>query len=230
MWGGWFSDPELLDVLGKTQDLWRDCPSQIIPKMEAQICVVVDEELCFHDASFGALTGDILSNGYTLAKTGAPYDLYLHQDLEALDLQRYRVLWLLGIPRLEKAEIEPLRTTRKAGITVLWTDTQGTQIQLPNKPRQRMPGKFRWTPAELRNLWRQAGVHLYCDSDDILYAGRGWLCLHSVPGGRREIRLPFPARIVNPITQRVIHPSASTCVVDLPENSTTLLRVTPTSP
>jgi len=230
MWGGWFSDPALLDVLSKTQELWRDDPSPIIPAMEAQVCVVVDEELCFYDASFGALTGDILSNRYALAKTGAPYDLYLRQDLAALDLQRYRVLWLLGIPQLHEAEFEQLHATKKAGITVLWTDTKGTQAQRPNKARQVFPGKFRWTPAELRNLWRQAGVHLYSDGGDVLYAGRGWLCLHSVPGGKREIRLPFPAQIVNPTTQEVIQSSSSTFVLELPKNSTTLLRVTPTSP
>jgi len=229
MWGGWFSDPKLLDVLSKTQELWRDYPSQIIPEMEAQVCVVVDEELCFHDASFGSLIGAILSNRHTLAKTGAPYDLYLRQDLPALDLRRYRVLWLLGIPQLEKAEIEPLRTTQKAGITVLWTDTKGTQTQLPNKPRQRMPGKFRWTPGELRTLWRQAGVHLYCDTDDVLYAGRGWLCLHSVPGGERQIHLPFPAKVTNPTTQERIASDAATFPIDLPKNSTTLLRVLPAS-
>ncbi|MCP4593206.1 MAG: hypothetical protein GY842_20915 [bacterium] len=229
MWGGWFSDPALLDILSKTQKLWRDNPPHIIPAMEPQVCVVVDEELCFHDASFGSLTEEILSNRYTLAKTGAPYDLYLRQDLPALDLQRYQVLWLLGIPQLQKAEFEQLRATKKAGITVLWTDTKGTQTQLPNKARQRTPGKFRWTPAELRDLWRQAGVHLYCDSDDVLYAGRGWLCLHSVPGGKRQIRLPFRARVTDPATREVIHSDVSAFTVDLPPSSTTLLRVVPAS-
>jgi len=229
MWGGWFSDPELLNVLRETQDLWRNYPSPIIPQMQAQVCVIVDEELCFRDATFGRLTEEILSNRYALAKTGAPYDLYLRQDLAALDLNRYRVLWLLGIPELRETESERLDTTRQAGLTVLWTDTQRTRIHWPNEDTQVLPGKFRWTPTELRDLWRRAGVHLYSDSDDVLYAGRGWLCLHSVPGGKRQIHLPFPARITNPTTHKVIHPSASTFVVDLPENSTSLLQVKPVS-
>jgi len=192
--------------------------------------VVVDEELCFRDASFGRLTEKILSNRYTLAKSAAPYDLYLRQDLAALDLQRYRVLWLLGVPELREEEWNRLHAARREGMSILCTDTRKTQIHRPDETSQIMPGKFRWTGAELHELWRQAGVHLYSDGDDVLYAGRGWLCLHSVAGGKRQIRLPFPAQILNPATQEVIHSSTSTFVLDLPKNATTLLRVVPTSP
>ena len=230
MWGGWFSDPQLLDVLHEAQNLWGDAPSRIIPEMRAQVCVVVDEELCFYDASFGRLTEEILSNRYALAKAGAPYDLYLRQDLPALDLSRYRILWLLGVPELRDAERECLHAARRRGTCVLWTDTQGTRIDRPSETGPSLLNKVRWTSTELRALWQQAGVHLYCDSDDVLYAGRGWLCLHSVTGGSRQIHLPFPARVLDPKTQNVIHASVSTFAIDLPGNSTALLRLVPVSP
>ena len=230
MWGGWFSDPQLLAVLRDTQNLWRNYPSPVIPEMQAQICVVVDEELCFYDASCGRQTEEILSNRYRLAKTGAPYDLYLLQDLPRLDLKQYRVLWLLGVPQLPEAQSRRLRAAQMAGLAILWTDTQGTQIHWPDGDQRLLRGKFRWTAAELHELWRQAGIHLYSDSDDVLYAGRGWLCLHSVPEGQRQIRLPFPAQVLDPTTQKVLHASTSTFVIDLPKNSTTLLRVTPALP
>lgn len=229
MWGGWFSDPALLAVLRDTQDLWRRYPSVIVPEMQAQIGVVVDEKLCFRDASFGRLTEQILSNRYTLTKSGAPYDLYLRQDLPSLDLQQYRVLWLLGLPELNESESQQLQAAQEAGLTVLWTDTQDTYIRRPNENEQVMSHKLHWSPAELRDLWRRAGVHLYTDSDDVLYAGRGWLCLHSVPGGKREIHLPFVAHVLNPTTEKELHNSASRFVIDLPKNSTTLLRVVPIS-
>jgi beta-galactosidase len=227
MWGGWFSDPELLRVLRDTQQLWQRYPPRIVPEMQAQVGVVVDEELCFHDAGFGRLTEQILSNRYPLARTGAPYNLYLRQDLGALDLQRYRLLWLLGVPDLRTTESQRLAAARQAGLSILWTDTQGTQVHGPNNAKQTMPGKFRWTSAELRTLWRRAGVHLYSDADDVLYAGRGWLCLHSATGGKRQIRPPFTAQVTNPITQRVLYPATSSFPVDLPKNSTVLLRIVP---
>jgi beta-galactosidase len=230
MWGGWFNDPNLMAVLRDTQELWRDGLSPAIPAMGAQVCVVVDEELCFYDASFGRLTEEILSNRYPLARTGAPYDLYLRQDLAALDLKQYRVLWLLGVPQLPETESRGLRAAQMEGLAILWTDTQGTQIHWPDGDERLIRDKFTWTAAELQELWRQAGIHLYNDSGDVLYAGCGWLCLHSVPGGKRQIHLPFSARVLNPTTREVIHASTSTFTVDLPMNSTTLLRITPVSP
>ncbi len=195
--------------------------------MQAEVCVVVDEELCFRDASLGRLTQDILSNGYALAKTGAPYELYLRQDLPSLDTRRYRVLWLLGIPELQETESAQVRLMQETGLLALWTHTQDTEIHCFEQRKQVMPGKLRWEPAELRELWQRAGVHLYNEKDDVLYAGRGWLCLHTNTGGERQIRLPFLAQIINPITQNVMYDSTSTFKVHLAEKSTTLLRITP---
>ncbi len=229
MWGGWFSDPKLLAVLRDTQDLWHRYPSEIVSAMGAQVGVIVDEELCFRDASFGRLTEQILSNRYALAKSGAPYDLYLRQDLGSLNPQRYRVLWLLGIPELNATEAQQLLKAQEVGLTILWTATHATRIRRDNEEEDIMSGKVRWSPAELRHLWQHAGVHLYIDSDDVLYAGRGWLCIHSVPGGKREVHLPFPARIENPQTSEIVHSATSTLTIDLPKNATTLLRVVPAS-
>lgn len=228
MWGGWFSAPELRDVLQRTQALWHH-PSPANASMQAEVCVIVDEELCFRDAGLGRLTGEILSNGYALAKTGAPYELYLRQDLPALDLGRYRVLWLLGLAELQESERVHIRQKQKAGDLVLWTHTQGTEIYDQKPAAQVMPDTRRWQPGELRDLWRQAGVHLYNEQDDVLYVGRGWLCLHTVTGGERQIYLPFSARVTNPVTHDLIHDSTSTFTIQLAERSTTLLRITPKS-
>jgi beta-galactosidase len=227
MWGGWFSAPELQQVLQLTQHLWEKYPSETIDAMAAEVCVVVDEELCFRDASLGRLSGEILSNGYALAKTGAPYELYLRQDLTALDTKRYRVLWFLGLPELQAREMAELRLRQRSGRLLLWTHPQGTEIHSSRSSKQIMPTKLRWEAQELRALWRQAGVHLYNEKDDVLYAGRGWLCLHTHTGGERHIRLPFPAQVINPITQALMHDSASSFDVQLAEKSTILLRITP---
>lgn len=50
-------------------------------------------------------------------------------------------------------------------------------------------------PAALRNALRDAGVHIWIDTDDVLAAGRGYVMLHASSDGEKRIRLPFKSDI-----------------------------------
>jgi beta-galactosidase len=54
--------------------------------------------------------------------------------------------------------------------------------------------------AFLRALARHAGVHLYNDRDDTLYASRSFLTLAADAAGRREIQLPRRCDVFDPFT------------------------------
>ncbi|MBI2299284.1 MAG: hypothetical protein HYU66_10150 [Armatimonadetes bacterium] len=47
-------------------------------------------------------------------------------------------------------------------------------------------------PGLLRNLARLAGVHIYSESEDAFYAGRGTIALHAHAAGEKTIVLPAP--------------------------------------
>jgi hypothetical protein len=51
-------------------------------------------------------------------------------------------------------------------------------------------------PQLLRGIARFAGVHLYNDDGDVLYATRELLSVHTVGGGKRTFRLPRPVEVV----------------------------------
>lgn len=227
MWGGWFSDARLLNVLKLTQQFETQFPPPRKDKMKAQVLVVVDEELSFWDASFGKLTGKILSNRYALAKTGAPSDLYLRSDLPAVSTDHYRVIWLMGLLQLNEREKRYIQNWRENGDTVLWTDGYGTRIYHGLLHPRNFKQKLEWSASQLRQIWRDAGVHVYLDSNDVFYAGRGWLSVHTIQGGRKTIHLSFPAKIIDPIKQQVLADSCQSLQVDLDPSSTMLLRVIP---
>ena len=42
----------------------------------------------------------------------------------------------------------------------------------------------------LRELARYAGVHIYNESDDVMYVDRGFVAMHTVRGGMKAIHLP----------------------------------------
>lgn len=54
--------------------------------------------------------------------------------------------------------------------------------------------------ALLRNLARLAGVHIYDDQGDVLFANSGFLAIHTAHAGERLIRLPRPATVTDAMT------------------------------
>ena len=227
MWGGWFSDPELLNVLKKTQRLHVDYLPRNIEKMKSEVLVVVDEELSFWDASYGSLTENILSNRYPLAKTGTSYDLYLRSDVDAISTDQYKVVWLMGLLQLNAAEEARIEEWQKQGITVIWTNAKGTKIYRNNEEPVFLDGKLKWSAAQLRELWRKSEVHIYNDTDDVFYIGNNWLGIHTINGGERTLRFPFEVQIIDPVKNQVMADSTNTVELKMNPKSTTLLRIHP---
>ncbi|HEX7756761.1 MAG TPA: hypothetical protein VF421_15520 [Niabella sp.] len=227
MWGGWFSDPRLLAVFREGQRMYEKYPASPIPQMNAGVCVFVDEELCFRDASLGKLVAPILANRYALGKTGAPYDLFLRSDIERLRHNSYKVIWMMGALELNPKEKVLLDQWRRKGAWILWTDGERTTLMDPSGYRHIYKGKLSWSAGELRACWRQAGIPVYITTNDVLYAGRGWLCLHTAAGGKKTIRLPFRSCVINAVNDQVLESNTAQLTISLPPQTTLLLRLKP---
>lgn len=228
MWGGWFSDPELLFVIQKAQDFYKDYPPVQYDEMQPEVAVIVDERLQFWDKSYGTLTDRITGNRYALGKTGAPYDLYLRTDLDKIPAGKYKALWFMGIMDMTEVEKAMAEKFLESGALVMHTDRKGTSVS-PGKSGvpETLDGKLEWTAEGLAGLWDRAGVHRYGESGDVIYAGHGWLSIHSVKGGEKTLKLPFYARIVDPVTSQLIATSSDTVKLVLPPGGTRILRIEP---
>ena len=78
--------------------------------------------------------------------------------------------------------------------------------------------------AFLRALARDAGVHLYNDRDDTLYASRSYLTLNADGAGKRALRFPKAVDLMDPITGETIARRAGGLVRDLRDKETWLIR------
>ncbi|MDR1723301.1 MAG: DUF6259 domain-containing protein [Tannerella sp.] len=225
MWGGWFSDPQLLEVISKSNLLCDKYPSETdSDAMKPQVAVVVDEYLCVNDASLGGMTGKIYTNRYSLGKTGASYDLFLRQDIEKIDHKQYKVIWLQGFLSLTAEDKILIDKWKQQGITVMLTDGEGSYISYPNDYQK---DKFVLSTSDLRIVFQKSGVHIYDSSGDVLYAGRGWLCIHTVNGGKRTINLPFDAKVINAQTDRILYHSTRQIEITLQPMTTMIFKVHP---
>ncbi len=56
----------------------------------------------------------------------------------------------------------------------------------------------------LREIFRKAGVHIYCDQGDPFYANDELIALHSAEGGQRTFRLPEPRKVTELFEDRTV--------------------------
>ena len=77
----------------------------------------------------------------------------------------------------------------------------------------------------LRQLLRDAGVHVYLDTDDPLMVGGGYVALHTAAEGRKLIRNPAPASWVNARTGKALAEHSAEIAVDAARGETLLLEV-----
>lgn len=81
--------------------------------------------------------------------------------------------------------------------------------------------------AVLRGLYRQAGVHVYCDTDDNLSANAGWVMLHTAAAGEKTLRLSRPARVVDVVSGNTLGENLSEFTVTLPMGATAIFALDP---
>jgi hypothetical protein len=79
-------------------------------------------------------------------------------------------------------------------------------------------------PQLLRNLAAFAGAHVWCDSNDVLYANRSILCLHSAGAGAKLIRLPAPAVVTDLWTDETTPSPVSEIRISMPPYRTQAWR------
>lgn len=194
MWGGWFSDPELMEVIARLNAAYELYAMEPEEKKESgyrpEVAVVVDEKLQFSDASYGSETAKILSNRYALGNSGAPFDIYLRGDLPQLKAEKYKVIWYLGLAELTDAERRTIDALKKQTEVSIATVGNGSSVFQKGSVSAKLEGRIKWSPEELRALLSKAGVHIFSTGNDVVYAGNGWLTIHFKDPGKREILLP----------------------------------------
>lgn len=79
----------------------------------------------------------------------------------------------------------------------------------------------------LRDLASLAGVNLYVESDDIIYANKSLLSLTVNEEGRRTIRLPQASNVYDLFEDKYIGKGVNGFWIDMPSKSTKLWRIEP---
>jgi hypothetical protein len=81
-------------------------------------------------------------------------------------------------------------------------------------------------PALLRNLCREAGAHIWVDTDDAVYTDGQYLGLHAATAGAKLIHLPGDRQVTDLLTGKALPVTDGTVRLSLQRAETRLLRLT----
>ncbi|MBI5094399.1 MAG: hypothetical protein HZB26_18430 [Candidatus Hydrogenedentes bacterium] len=212
MAGGWYDDPKILNLFKEMRQFaesndgaWRPIP---------EVAVLVDDKSSYRLAPESPFLHDNVTQFLSrIPRLGAPYDTYLLSDLPTL--RGYKLYIFPDAFDLTDAERAATESLRKDGKTLLFIGQAGigryadgrvthdpalAKALLGFAPEGIEPksvhlerGTLIWQPEkypsipELRDIANGAGVHLFSDTDDALYAGNGLVALHAQNEGAKTL-------------------------------------------
>lgn len=235
LFGHRFEGQAIFDSIKQMRILWERL-AQPREESVAEVAVLVDAESMYYLDGKAEFYNELLyKQRYGLYRMGTTFDLYSFADLPTLDLARYKLVFLPNLFVVDAKRRELLREkVCTGGKTVLWGYSPGiiadgkydpSQVEkltgipweIKQLTQRQMDGwRSVYSPqpnvpaSVLRRLAREAGVHIYCEAEEPLYANRRLIALHTIAGGPRTVTLPKKCRRVTELfSGRVVAENAS---------------------
>ncbi len=166
MWGGWYGSPAMMELLSRMRALYERAFLDDDKEYSAELAVVLNEEASYFTPAkaFRTLSYQQLS---WLGFVGTPYALYLAQDGASLAQ--------FGGKATLKILCEKGKNTLLYGDASLEKDTA-------------------FTPEELAEQLRAAGVHIYSEGN-IVYANARFVALTATSDGRQTLTMPSECKL-----------------------------------
>lgn len=96
LWGGWYDHDQILDLFSKMQKV-GDESIHLPRKSVSEVCVIVeDKSLLYYATNAGSSSSWIGAQMNQIGKLGAPYDIYLTDDLNDINISKYRLFIFLN--------------------------------------------------------------------------------------------------------------------------------------
>lgn len=170
MWGGWYDSPVILSEMRRMREIFAESLTKKNRRSRAQVAVFADES-AYKYMTDTALRNTAFDMRVSLGSAGAPYDMYDVSDFEAVYAKYKAVVFVSDLKTEYMAKA--LDICRKNGVKYISTSSL----------------KRNYTAAQLRAFYEANGVHIYCESDDIIYVNNNYLAVHSADEGVKTVRL-----------------------------------------
>ncbi len=220
MWGDYYQGEAVMNTLARAREIWSRYAAA--PAVEvSEIAMIVDaDSTYFLNQDHPAVPEINVGTRTKLNRSGAPYQIYSFNDLPRIeDFSRYKLVIFTSLFHLTPVKREVLQQyVLREGRTVLWLGPAGIIADgkyaeencekltgIPRRAEGTQKAAFgNWnsvslrdyrqlTPALLKEIAREAGVHLYTCREWPVYAEGPLLAVHTAAGGREELSVKVPS-------------------------------------
>ena len=254
MWGGWYQEEKTRQLIARLHAVSEKYAEDRSGSV-AEVLLVADPQSAYYlNEKMPHASAMARKFRERLTRTGAPFDVYSFNDLSAIDLSRYKVVCLPATILITPERAEILKKhVLTGGRTIVWAyapgicdgkslDTArveqwtGSPYRAVGPATVAMGGwtsvySFEYktiTPAVLRKILQQAGVHLYVEGENPVYANQRLLAIHCKTGGEKNVCLPRPCRrVVNVLTGATVAENTSTFAYSFGTPDTALFEIVP---
>jgi len=251
MFGDWFKGQPVLDAIGQMENLWEDFASE--PRESAsEVAMIVDaESMLYVDGKAPIIREFMYNQRAGLYRMGAPFDVISMADVADRDMTQYKLILFPNLFVVDEARRQVLDSKiLRDGKTIVWVYAPGIidgetydpghvealtghaygAEELASKQMDGWTSIFAPKPnlpaPVLHDLAQQAGVHVYSEAHEPLYANARFLAAHSLDGGDKTFRLPRKcARVTELFSGRVVTENADTFTDHLDAPATVLYRL-----
>lgn len=207
MWGGWYDHPLMMDALKSMKTIYDKGLSCTKAQPSAEVAFFADEQ-CYPVNMGGSPQLNAIKETRTaMGNTGAPYDSCMVEDAEQI-LKNYKAaVFPFAVPS-EVGE-RAMALCERLGIPYLRATEE----------------HFELTKEEIRNFLKASGVHIYNENYDVVYAGCGYVALHSKFQGKKALTLPQKLKVTPIFGAEDVTVCENVISFDLAENGTALFEV-----
>lgn len=252
MWGGWFKEKETQELIRRLKiisDNYMNDKSASV----AETLMIADPQSAYYINERMPHAPEMAHRfRIKLNRTGAPHEIFSFNDIPYIDMSRYKVVFmpatLLITPEREEILKKYVLIDDR---TIVWMyapgicdgknlDTSrikkwtGTDYGTAGPAHLRMGSwnsvySFKYdtmTPTVLKEIMKNAEVHMYSDEEIPVYANERLIAVHFKQGGKKKISLPGSCkRIVDVYSNRTVAEDVTEFFYDFKTPDTVLFEI-----
>ncbi len=207
MWGGWFENETIMEEMKAYEEIATVALHDKKRESVAKVAVFTDEA-AYRYLNPRSQAGSIVSDArHELGLTAVPYDSYDLNDFESVYKNYEAIIFLSPVVRQEMQEA--INLAQESEIATLSINLQTPELSVK----------------QLRNFYKDNQIHIWCETDDVIYVNDNFIAIHAATSGEKTLNLDRERNITQLLPQKTNSFKSDQITVEMNEYETILFRL-----